>query len=465
MILGYSNEKHVISPLVGSDLVPYFNIGFKGVTPINRNASPSENLSRIIADNVYTEKDLGTTINSFSVSEKIGEATTFNLSIIDPLGINFVFFNKKYKELLVEWGIKRINPRFTTAIDDEITGTYSRGVFTCVIANIGDIELKDGISTFTTTLRIGTKNFAEPKMRCFNFGTLGSMFKKLCNEIGAKSFIKFSLQDKVLNDDRYFVQNNISNVAFIRQMCISYNLKLVITDGGTVNPLITQIQITDMSYVNDGKTFTGKTNNDGKYHYLDYGNTNSNIIGGKLQTNNNGGVGSTAEMVDGKLVFKASKGEEVNVYTLDAPKVKAILTAEGARGGVSTQAELVQQMIDSTPEDLYGSGGLYETYFKSEKCTTYPEGEGFTCSFDVVANPLFNLNDRVWLGLRKKQIKSTNTFVNRNFKNPDETSGISEKFRTNPTDDGTIKKTLWHFTSIEQSITTDGYRMNVEIAR
>lgn len=464
MILGYSNEKHIISPLVGSDLVPYFNIGFKGVAPINRSASPSENMERIISNYVYTEKDLGTTINSFSVSEKIGEATTFNISIIDPFGINFTYFNKKYKELLVEWGIKRINPRFTTAIDDEITGTYSRGVFTCVIANIGDIELKDGISTFTTTLRIGSKNASEPKMRTFNYGTLGAMFKKLCDEIGAKSFIKFLLQDKTLNDDRYFVQNNMSNVEFIRQMCISYNLKLVMTDGGTTTPLITQVQITDMSYVNDNDTFPNKSNNNGKYHYLDYGNTNSNIISGKLQTNNNGGVGSTATLVDGKIQLTASKGEEVSVYELDTAKVKAVLESAYGKGLKDAEA-LVEQINSSSTEDLYGSGGLYETYFKQNHVVTKPEGEGFTSSFEVVANPLFNLNDRVWLGLRKKQVKSENTFVNRNFKTPNETSGIAEKFRTNPESEETIKKTLWHFTAIEQSITTDGYRMNVEIAR
>lgn len=444
MILGYSNEKSLISPLVGADLVPYFKVELK-----------NHGLS------AFADADLSSSITSFSVSEKMGEATTITLSIIDQLGLTQLYFNQRNKEILVEWGIKTINPRFTLKETDEITGAYTRGKMNCIIADLGDIELRDGISTFTTTLRIGTKNSTQGKFRVFNFGTIGDMFKKLCSEIGAKSYIKFKAESKPLNDDYYFIQNNSTNLAFLREMCIAHNLKLVTTDGGTVSVVITTITITDMAYVNDSETFAGRVKTSGKYHYLDYGNANSNIISGKLSTNNNGGTGSTASIVDGKLQLTASRGETVSVYELDTAKVRVVLR-DRKNKSVKDAYELVAKINSMSQEELYGTGGLYETYFKQSQVNTYPEGQGYTASFEVVANPLFNINDPVWLGMNTIKDESG---IPKFLRNPEMASGIPEKFRTNGSSAELIKKTLWHFTSIEQSISTDGYKMNVEIGR
>lgn len=418
MIIAPIKDRRIISDLVGSTVVPYFTIVLGSSKTVS-----------------LTERNLGSVISSITIHEKIGEMMTVELGLYDINGLISYLFQAKNGTVRMEWGIKKLSPAYMLKLPDEMDGKLSRGEYEFNIANIGDIELRDGIATTTVTLRVGGSSSTKTQTRRFDSGTVRDLITKLTGEINARTEIDYIFADKELGDKFVFMQDNETNLSFLRKLAIKLNAKLVV-EGSDAAPLFIGL------YDQGKKGATANQPAKGKWHYLDYGNSNSNIISGKLQTNNGGGSGSTASVTpDGKLVFTASQNEMVTVYELDTNKVKAALDKENLKSA----QELVTKILMSSTDDLYGKGGLYEKYFSKSAVSTYPEGQGYTCSFEIVGSPLFRLNDKVWLGSHKEMNTESN---------------IPVGFRSKADN----AKSLWYFAEITTTL-TEGYKMSVELGR
>lgn len=409
----------LVSEIVGSGIVPYFKFSHNNLD--------------------FTDADLNERVMSFNISEKEREFLTGSITVIDDMGIANKILSRN-QPITVEWGLKKI-PIFTTNFIQEIHGNYQRGPITCMITS-STASLKDGQCYFNASFRIGSADGAKNKQRVFNSGTVRQVITQLATEMQASVYIDFNQADFFLTDKYKLFQNQESNLKFLYDLAAKYNVKMYVQEDPKTIATIMKIFIVDYNrqvLVNNAQQrgFTGL------YHYLDYATKEANIIDAELSSNNNTIGGSSISYQrtpTGQLqaVVTASDTETVEVWELSPAKIRAALVGKP----FAEQAKLTQEIVSSSSIfDFTKTDGYRQKYFIKKTTTTAPEGPGLNVNATLVPNPNYNIGDLVFFG--------------------SPASPIPPQFKSR---DGNLK-TLFRFTSIDQTIDSGGYSMKAELSR
>lgn len=413
-----------VADLTGSKVRPYFRI------------------THDRAGIEITEQDLKLMSISISVTEKEREFTVCTLTIKDELGV----FDKLFSYgavVSVEWGLKKVSP-FLIKFSDEVDGEYSRGPMKFSVLSASP-SLRDGTVYANINMRSGTTDSNDRKTRSFTSGAVITVMNKVVAELQATATIDFKGSTDVLSVKNQMNQNNETNIAFLHRMSAKYNFKLVYQHDANFKQY--KIYMIDWAK-QDSYSLPEMRGLKGKYHYFDYATHDANIIDGDFDTNNSTPLGSNAEIrigSDGKLVLinRPAGQEKAEVYVLNEAKIKADLK----RGTFADQASLLNTVLAADTEDFVKKGGLRDQYFRRDYQMTAPEGNGWTADFNVVANPLYQVGDRVVLGTSP------------------ESSPIPPRFKSIVSNGVVSQKSTWRITQLEHTISGDGYEMKVGCAK
>lgn len=392
-----------------------------------------------------TEKDLSSTVENLSITQKIGELLSGTLTVIDPFGlVNKVFL--RGQNIKVTYGLYNVplSILIPTADDEIQPGNFTRGPIKCHILT-NKAQYKNGLSYLTITFRATSWETARARTRIFSDGTYRDVFTTLAEEMNASIQFFGSRVDAEVTKTNPFVQDAESNQSAMNRLYKELNVGLTyIYDDRNPNKIATVVVFDwDQASSVNAASIRGLP---GQYHYFNYMGDEFNIIDGETSANFNSPNGSSFETftgADGRISvrFIPSRTESTTAWVLDANKVRAALRSRS----ISSQAELVNQIVQSSQEDFLKPGGLREQYFTRVPYQTAPEGTGYTGNFNVVPNPIYMAGDRVWLGPKEA----------------DGQSGILPQYKT-------LKEkpfTVWTMNSIEDSISGGGYTQSVELIR
>jgi hypothetical protein len=125
----------------------------------------------------------------------------------------------------------------------------------------------------------------------------------------------------------------------------------------------------------------------------------------------------------------------VAVYELNEEAIKRELRGRGAEA----RAALLRRILESKFADFESQ--FIQQFFTRRKQGTAPEGYGYTGSWNVVPNPLYQAGDLMFLG-PKRSVDSL----------------IPDQFRTRQS---ALRVTLWRLTEVTSVIDASGYKMTV----
>ncbi|TGL39625.1 hypothetical protein EHQ53_13975 [Leptospira langatensis] len=408
----------MISQITGADIVPYFKVSglTSGGTP-------------------FKESDWMTRIQSFKVSEKEREALVGELEVVDDTGLVNKLFRYGFPVDL-EWGIKNV-PTLTDLFSNEIDGSYKRFA-KCSVVNTS-YNMSEGIGRLTVSFRLLRGTTSLPRIATYKSGTVEQVIRQAANRIQADVFIDFEKSSEALSNKNYLVQNNITDIAFLRYIAFKYNIKIAYQTSNKDSTKLAIVYFVDWDK-QDGQNYAENRGLKGVMHYFDYATAEANIIGGNIDGNAFSPNGSSLVPIttpDGKIQvqFKPSATESTETWELNPDAVRAELQ----KRGLSDQTALMQEILSAGEQEFLDK--LRQQYFKKVIQTTAPEGYGFTAKLDVVFNPNFQIGDLVFMGSEK--------------------SPIPPQFKSKKGNN----RTLWRITELESKISGGGYSMSVGLGR
>jgi hypothetical protein len=408
----------MISQITGQNIVPYFIVS--GLNTLGSG---------------FTEQDWMTRIKSFKVTEKEREFLTGELDVVDDTGLVNKLFRYGFPVDL-EWGLKKV-PTITQLFSDEIDGSYRRFA-KCSVVN-APYTMAEGIGTLAVTFRLARGGVSLPRIATYRSGTVEQVIRQVAARIQADVYINFAQSSEALSNKNFIVQNNITDIAFLRFLAFKYNIKIAYQTSNKDTTKIALIYFVDWD-AQDGQNYAENRGLKGVFHYFDYGTAESNIIGGSIDGNAFSPNGSSLVPIttpDGKIQvqFKPSPTESTETWELNPDAVRAELQ----KRGLSDQTALMQEILSAGEAEFLNK--LRKQYFKKIIQTTAPEGYGFTAKLNVVFNPNYQIGDLVVLG--------------------SESSPIPPQYKTRKGNN----RTLWRITELESKIDGGGYSMSVGLGR
>jgi hypothetical protein len=382
-----------------------------------------------------------------SITEKEREAPTASITLIDNTGTFDVLLNRYSSLFLVEYGL-RIKPNpFINISPLEVNGELKRVMIFSLINK--SVSCSDGLVTYSFGLK-GTSE-GQNKDKTYTSGTIKNAILETCKDMGIEEkniIIDFPEMETRLSNRNQLTRVGKTNIRFIYEIASKYNVLVYYNSNFERNPL----KIYIISFGNILKYDLPRERGlEGNYHYFDYGSSESNCISIDFDCNNGAGqtFGSGSQVtVDPKSgavrVEELSTGtDQVTTYVLNTEKIKSEVRGQPVGAAARRVAQIISSDFDTDWESLK------REYFIKKNTSTVSSstGQGYTAKCDVVPNPMYQIGDTVFLSPEP------------------EYSLIPPTFQSKEPENGGSPKGLWRISAIEQTISSDGYDMNVEISR